>query len=154
MNASTVFPPHRVTIVGALNVTPPNLTAHFNFRYSTEWNHASLSESVGQTLEKHGLDYELEWQLQGEPFLTRGGPLVDAVVQAIIDICGAPPARSTAGGTSDGRYIAPAGAEVIELGPVNASIHKVDEHVRVADVQRLVDIYARILELLLAAKRD
>jgi succinyl-diaminopimelate desuccinylase len=148
------FPPTSFEVVsldagtGALNVTPPQLKASFNFRYSTEWDHDGLIEAVERVFDAHGVDAELEWQLQGEPFLTARGQLVDAAVDAIRDVTGIPPELSTSGGTSDGRFIAPAGAEVVEIGPVNASIHKVDEHVRLADLPALVDIYRKIPERL------
>lgn len=149
------FPPtsfqvvHLQSSAGAQNVTPASLEAHFNFRYSTRWTHTALQEEVQRILELHGLDYQLSWQLQGEPFLTQPGLLIDAAVGAVLDATGAKPVLSTGGGTSDGRFIAPTGAEVIELGPVNASIHKPDERVRLADVSRLADLYERIMELLL-----
>lgn len=133
----------------ASNVIPGELTARFNFRYSTEWDHGELAERTEQILREHELEYELEWQLSGEPFLTQGGTLIEAVTRAVSELAGCAPATSTGGGTSDGRFIAPTGADVVELGPVNASIHKVNEHVRIADVQKLADIYERIMEIML-----
>ncbi len=104
-----------------------------------------------QTLiDSHGIDYQLRWHLSGEPFLTKSGELIDKVCQAVSEQTGNSPALSTDGGTSDGRFIAPAGTDVVELGPVNASIHKVNEHVRIADVVALTAMYRRTLELLLA----
>ncbi len=97
----------------------------------------------------HDIDYELRWHLSGKPFLTRPGKLIDAVTQAVTESTGLTPEQSTGGGTSDGRVISPAGVDVVELGPVNASIHKVNEHVRVDDVITLKQMYRRILELLL-----
>jgi succinyl-diaminopimelate desuccinylase len=97
----------------------------------------------------HDMDYEIEWHLSGEPFLTDGGPLVDAVVDSVRDIAGIEAELSTGGGTSDGRFISPAGADVVELGPVNASIHKVNEHVNVDDLARLAMLYERVMEKLL-----
>lgn len=135
--------------VGAPNVTPAELSARFNFRYSTEWDHESLQRRVHEVFDAHDIDYELRWHLSGEPFLTAPGQLTDAVVQAVTEYRGAAPELSTGGGTSDGRFIAPAGTDVVELGPVNASIHKIDEHVKVADVIALTGLYRRILELLL-----
>lgn len=135
--------------VGAPNVTPAELSARFNFRYSTEWDHESLQRRVHEVFDAHDIDYELRWHLSGEPFLTAPGPLTDAVVQAVTEYRDEAPELSTGGGTSDGRFIAPAGTDVVELGPVNASIHKIDEHVRVADVISLTGLYRRILELLL-----
>jgi len=152
------FPPtsfqvvHLASSSGSMNVTPPELGVHFNFRYSTEWDHGSLRSAVTRILAKHGVETRVDWQLQGEPFLTGPGALIDAADRAITEICGSSPALSTAGGTSDGRYIAPAGAEVVEIGPVNASIHKVDEHVRLADLPRLARIYERVMELLLTCR--
>lgn len=134
---------------GAPNVTPGELSARFNFRYCTEWTHERLQSAVEQILDRHGIDYELHWHLSGEPFLTRPGRLSEAVSQAVRETTGREPALSTGGGTSDGRFISPAGADVVELGPVNASIHKVDEHVRLADIPALCSMYRRILELLL-----
>lgn len=111
---------------GAPNVTPAELRGRFNFRYSTEWNHAALESRVEEILRSHGLDYDVRWHLSGEPFLTRPGKLTEAVAQAVLETTGTRPEFSTGGGTSDGRFIAPSGADVVELGPVNASIHKVD----------------------------
>lgn len=135
--------------VGAPNVTPAELSARFNFRYSTEWDYESLQRRVHEVFDAHDIDYDLRWHLSGEPFLTPPGKLTDAVVQAVTEHCGDAPVLSTGGGTSDGRFIAPAGTDVVELGPVNASIHKIDEHVKVADVVSLTGMYRRILELLL-----
>ena len=150
------FPPTSFQVVqldagvGAPNVTPGELFARFNFRYSTEWTHTALRQRVGTLLDSFELDYELRWHLSGEPFLTRPGRLIDAVTQAVHETAGLTPELSTGGGTSDGRFIAPMGVDVVELGPVNASIHKVNEHVRIADVPLLVAMYRRTLELLLA----
>lgn len=149
------FPPTSFQVVdiqsggGAPNVTPAELTARFNFRYSTEWNHASLKARVHEVFDAHDLDYNLQWHLSGEPFLTQRGKLTEAIIQAVIEHTGNAPELSTGGGTSDGRFISPAGVDVVELGPVNASIHKIDEHVRVDDVIALSGIYRRIIELLL-----
>ncbi len=134
---------------GAPNVTPAELSARFNFRYSTEWDHESLKKRVHEVFDRHDIEYELRWHLSGEPFLTKPGKLVDAVVQSILEFRGAEPELSTGGGTSDGRFISPAGVDVVELGPVNASIHKVNEHVRIDDVVKLSGLYQRIMELLL-----
>ena len=149
------FPPTSFQVVdvhsgaGAANVTPAQLTARFNLRYSTEWSYDTLQERVQQIFDEHDIDYELQWHLSGEPFLTQPGRLIDAVSQAVTELSGSAPELSTGGGTSDGRFISPAGAEVVELGPVNASIHKIDEHVRVDDVIKLTAMYRRIMELLL-----
>lgn len=149
------FPPTSFQVVnlqsgvGAPNVTPGNLTARFNFRYSTEWDHDSLKKRVHAIIDGHEIDYELNWHLSGEPFLTEAGELIDAVCDAIREQTGTSPELSTAGGTSDGRFISPAGADVVELGPVSASIHKVDEHVRKDDVPALARMYQGILEKML-----
>lgn len=149
------FPPTSFQVVniqsgiGAPNVTPAELSARFNFRYSTEWDHESLQKRVHEVFDAHDIDYELKWHLSGKPFLTEEGKLTDAVVQAVAEIAGSKPELSTGGGTSDGRFISPAGVDVVELGPVSASIHKIDEHVNIEDVLRLTNMYQRILELLL-----
>ena len=149
------FPPTSFQVVdiqsgiGAANVTPAELSARFNFRYSTEWNHESLKKRVHKVFDAYDIEYDLKWHLSGEPFLTNPGELIDAVVQSVSEHTGKIPKLSTGGGTSDGRFISPAGADVVELGPVNASIHKVNEHVRVADVVQLTSMYRRIIELLL-----
>ena len=151
------FPPTSFQVVniqsgvGAPNVTPAQLSARFNFRYSTEWDHPGLKERVHAILDAHDMDYQLRWHLSGEPFLTDPGRLIDAVSQAVEEHTGHAPELSTGGGTSDGRFISPAGVDVVELGPVSASIHKIDEHVRVEDVAALTSMYQRILELLLDA---
>ena len=149
------FPPTSFQVVelqagiGFPNVTPANLNARFNFRYSTEWTYQTLQARVEAVFASHDLDYELNWHLSGEPFLTAAGELVTAVSTAVQELTGKAPVLSTGGGTSDGRFIAPAGTDVVELGPVNASIHKIDEHVAIADVITLTSIYRRIMELLL-----
>jgi succinyl-diaminopimelate desuccinylase len=149
------FPPTSFQVVdvragiGAPNVTPGELSARFNFRYSTEWTHESLKEKVHSVFDDHDIDYELNWHLSGEPFLTQPGKLIDTVHEVITETTGTPPELSTGGGTSDGRFISPAGVDVVELGPVNASIHKIDEHVSVADVITLTTMYRRILEKML-----
>ncbi len=135
---------------GASNVIPGELEAWLNFRFSTESTEAQLRARTEAILDRHGLDYQLDWSLSGQPFLTDRGKLVDAAVAAIRQVAGITPELSTSGGTSDGRFIAPTGAEVVELGPVNATIHQRDEHVAVADLERLSLIYERLLEQLLA----
>ena len=136
---------------GATNVIPGVCEVLFNFRFSTELTEADLRQRTAAVLERHGLDYELQWVLSGQPFLTDRGALVDATVAAIKAETGLDTQLSTAGGTSDGRFIAPTGAQVVELGPVNATIHKVDEHTSVAELNVLTGIYRRLLENLLAA---
>ena len=149
------FPPTSFQVVdvrsgvGAPNVTPGELSARFNFRYSTEWDHEGLQARVGEIFDRHDIDYELNWHLSGKPFLTQPGKLIDAVARAVREETGLDPELSTGGGTSDGRFISPAGVDVVELGPVNASIHKVNEHVSVEDVVHLTTIYRRIMEKLL-----
>ena len=135
---------------GATNVIPGTCEVLFNFRFSTELTADDLKARTDAILRKHGLDYELEWTLSGQPFLTARGALVDAAVQAIRDVTGIDTELSTAGGTSDGRFIAPTGAQVVELGPINATIHKIDEHTPVAELEPLAAVYRRIMELLLA----
>jgi succinyl-diaminopimelate desuccinylase len=121
----------------------------FNFRFSTESTPEALKRRVTALLESHGLDYRLDWTLGGEPFLTPVGSLSDALSAAIEAECGLRPALSTTGGTSDGRFIARICPQVVEFGPRNASIHKIDEHVEAADVDRLAHIYRGTLERLL-----
>ncbi len=135
---------------GATNVIPGELTVVFNFRFSTELTAEILKQRTVDILDRHELDYHIEWNLSGEPFLTDHGPLVDACREVIERITGEATVLSTAGGTSDGRFIAPTGSQVVELGPVNATIHKVDEHVCAADLDTLTDMYEGILEQLLA----
>lgn len=135
---------------GAPNVIPGELKARFNLRYSPVQTLEGLKETVEGILRKHGVRYTLEWYLSGEPFYTPPGPLSNAVSAAIEDVTGARPKLSTGGGTSDGRFIAPAlGAQVVELGVVNASIHKVNESVRVADIDQLHRMYVNVLRNLL-----
>jgi len=149
------FPPTSFQVVdikagiGAPNVTPGELSARFNFRYSTEWTHESLQQKVEAVFNAHDIRYELNWHLSGKPFLTEPGKLIDAISQAIVEETGNLPELSTGGGTSDGRFISPAGTDVVELGPVNASIHKIDEHVKIDDVIALTRMYQRIIELML-----
>jgi succinyl-diaminopimelate desuccinylase len=135
---------------GATNVIPGQLEVLFNFRFSTESTAAQLRERTEAILQKHRLDYDIEWSLSGAPFLTAEGALVEATAAAIREIAGTETQLSTAGGTSDGRFIAPTGAQVVELGPVNATIHKVDEHVAAEDIDVLSAMYERIMEKLLA----
>lgn len=135
---------------GATNVIPGELEVVFNFRFSTELTEDDLKRRTHSILDKHSLDYSIDWNLSGLPFLTARGALVEASVQAIKEITGLDTELSTAGGTSDGRFIAPTGAQVLELGPVNATIHKLDEHIVAEDLNTLTAIYERILERLLA----
>lgn len=135
---------------GATNVIPGVGEVLFNFRYCTEVTAEQLTERTEAILEKHGLEYDIEWNLSGRPFLTEAGPLVNAAVVSIKEVCGIDAELSTSGGTSDGRFIAPTGAQVLELGPLNATIHQVNEHVSVQDLNDLTEVYERILIKLLA----
>ncbi|MNQ77956.1 Succinyl-diaminopimelate desuccinylase [compost metagenome] len=129
---------------------PGELQVQFNFRFSTELTDGEIRRQVEALLDRHGLDYELKWTLSGQPFLTDTGALLEAAVGAIESVNGQQPALLTTGGTSDGRFIAPTGAEVIELGPVNATIHKVNECVKASDLDLLADMYQGVLARLLA----
>jgi succinyl-diaminopimelate desuccinylase len=129
---------------GADNVIPGDLRAVFNFRYGTASTADALRARVEAILRAHGVDFAIDWWLSGEPFLTRDGALRDATIAAIAEVCGVVPTTSTGGGTSDGRFIAPLGAEVVEVGPVNASIHMVDESVALDELERLPALYGAI----------
>ena len=135
---------------GAPNVIPGELKARFNLRYSPVQTQEGLKEIVEGILRKHGVRYSIEWYVSGEPFYTRPGALSDAVGAAVEEVTGSRPKLSTGGGTSDGRFIAPLGAQVVELGVTNASIHKVNESVRVADIDALHRMYFTVLRNLLA----
>jgi len=149
------FPPTSFQIpnmnagTGASNVIPGELEVMFNFRFSTELTHDEIQRRVHSTLDAHGLDYELNWVINGQPFLTDTGALLDAVVKSVTDVNHNAPELLTTGGTSDGRFIAQMGSQVVELGPVNATIHKVNECVNIADLEKLTDMYEKILENLL-----
>ena len=134
---------------GAGNVIPGSLTLDFNFRFSTESSEASLKERFEAVLRKHGVDYALDWVLGGKPFVTGRGRLVDLVSEAIRRNTGRTPELSTTGGTSDARFIAEICREVVEFGPVNASIHKLNEHIELAALEKLPDIYLETLRALL-----
>ena len=152
-NAS--FPPTSFQIsnlrsgTGALNVIPGALEAWFNFRFCTASTPGSLRERTEAILRRHGLLFDLDWDLSGDAFLTPDGPLRHAVTKACVELCGVEPKADTGGGTSDARFIAPLGAEVVELGPVNASIHKIDEHVALDELALLPQLHRRVAELLL-----
>ena len=135
---------------GATNVIPGEVEVIFNFRFSTETTADALKQRVEAVFDQHQLDYKIQWNLSGQPFLTPEGELVSAACEAIKELAGIDTELSTSGGTSDGRFIAPTGAQVLELGPVNATIHKVNECVNVEDLDILSDIYERILEKLLS----
>lgn len=150
------FPPTSLQIsnvhagTGANNVIPGELQVLFNLRYNPHWDAARLQAECEGILRAHGLDFDIHWHRSGEPFHTPEGPLRAAAREVLAQFSGAMPEESTGGGTSDARFIAPLGAQCIEIGPVNASIHKVDEHVRVADLQRLPDLYLALMERLQA----
>lgn len=149
------FPPTSFQIsnihagTGATNVVPGEVEVVFNFRFSTESTADGLKARVCEILNRHGLEWDIDWALSGEPFLTAAGSLVDAGREAIRAITGLETELSTSGGTSDGRFIAPTGAQVVELGPVNATIHKVDERVKADDLDTLSALYENILARLL-----
>ncbi len=130
---------------GATNVIPGEIEAHFNFRFSPESSVEQLKQRLTGILDRHQLDYRIDWSLSGNPFMTKRGKLVDAVEQAVRNVAGISPELSTTGGTSDGRFIADICDEVVELGPVNASIHKIDENIAVADIDSLSRIYHQII---------
>ena len=134
---------------GANNVIPGELQVMFNLRYNPHWNADKLEAEIGALLDRHGLDYDLHWHRSGEPFYTPEGRLRSVARDVLAEFAGAAPEESTGGGTSDARFIAPLGAQCIEVGPVNASIHQVDENVRVADLQALPDLYRKLIEKLL-----
>ena len=135
---------------GAPNVSPGELKARFNLRYSPVQTLDKLKQTVEDILRRHQVNFTLEWYVSGEPFYTPEGPLSQAVCQAVAAVAGKPPKLSTGGGTSDGRFIATLGAQIVELGVINASIHKVNEQVRAADIDDLHRMYVGVLERLLA----
>lgn len=134
---------------GATNVIPGSLNVKFNFRFSTESTDTGLKQRVHQILDKHGLDYDLQWSLSGQPFLTEAGELTKVAQAAIAQVCGVEAELSTSGGTSDGRFIKAIARELIELGPVNASIHQIDEHIDLAAVPELSAVYQEMMRRLL-----
>ena len=134
---------------GAPNVIPGELKARFNIRFSTEQTVEKLQQTITEILNRHKVNYTLEWFVSGLPFFTPPGALSDAVLKAVKEKTGRTPELSTTGGTSDGRFIAPTGAQVVELGVINATIHKVNESVRIADIDTLSQTYERVMELLL-----
>ena len=135
---------------GATNVIPGSLKVIFNFRFSTELTADAIKQRTTKILDKHGLNYHLDWNLSGQPFLTAEGSLIDAVKDAIKKTTGLDTELSTAGGTSDGRFIAPTGSQLVELGPVNATIHQTNECVKADDLNVLTNIYHQVLVNLLA----
>jgi succinyl-diaminopimelate desuccinylase len=150
------FPPTRFQVsnihsgTGAENVIPGRLEVLFNFRFSTALTEEDIKHRVHAILDRHGLKYELSWRLSGAPFLTPGAELIEATQQALEQVVGKRARPDTGGGTSDGRFIAPTGAQVVELGPLNGSIHKIDEHTPVEDIDTLSRVYEGVLVNLLA----
>lgn len=155
-DGNAFFPPTSFQIsnlnagTGATNVIPGTLEAVFNFRFSTESTVEQLQQRTAAILDKHGLDWSVDWALSGLPFLTEPGALLDGVAKAIRSVTGRETTPSTSGGTSDGRFIATLGTQVVELGPVNATIHQVDEHILASDLDLLTEIYYQTLVNLLA----
>lgn len=149
------FPPTSLQIsnihagTGASNVIPGELQVVFNLRYNPHWDAERLEAEIAVLLDRHALDYELHWHRSGEPFYTPEGRLRQVAREVLARFAGVEPVESTGGGTSDARFIAPLGAQCIEVGPVNASIHQVDENVRVADLEALPDLYRTLIEKLL-----
>jgi len=135
---------------GASNVIPGEVEVMFNFRFSTASQPDDLKQRVESILERHGLDFEIEWSLSGVPYLTPRGKLVETLIAAIREVTGSAPEVSTTGGTSDGRFIADICPEVVEFGPLNATIHKLNEHIDIAAIEPLREIYSRLLSRLLA----
>ena len=155
-DGNAFFPPTSFQIsnlnagTGATNVIPGTLEAVFNFRFSTESTVEQLQQRTAAILDRHGLDWSIDWALSGLPFLTEPGALLDGVARAIRSVTGRETTPSTSGGTSDGRFIATLGTQVVELGPVNATIHQVDEHILASDLDLLTEIYYQTLMNLLA----
>lgn len=153
-DGNSYFPPTGFQIsnihagTGAGNVIPAEMTAQFNFRFSTESTAESLQQRVEAILDQYDLNYDLQWSLSGEPFLTTAGKLTDAAQAAILSVCGISTELSTTGGTSDGRFIKAIATELIELGPVNATIHQIDECVNVTDIAQLSAIYEKMIKIL------
>lgn len=137
---------------GADNVIPGTLELDFNFRFSTATTHVELRQRFEEILTRHSVDYAVRWRLSGQPYLTPRGNLVAAALEAVREVLGVEARLSTDGGTSDGRFIAPTGAEVIELGPLNATIHKIDESIPAEDVALLAKVYAALLGILFKVK--
>ena len=151
------FPPTSFQIsnvrsgTGSSNVIPGTAQVLFNFRFSPATTSGDLQNRVELILEQERLAFDLKWQISGEPFYTASGPLVDAVRAAVEKVCGITPVCNTGGGTSDGRFVAPTGAAVVELGLINASIHQVNEHAAIADVEQLAKLYVEVLQRISAS---
>ncbi|MGD8831977.1 MAG: succinyl-diaminopimelate desuccinylase [Pseudomonadales bacterium] len=158
-DGNDAFPPTSFQIsninggTGATNVIPGELTVLFNLRFSTEQTSDGLKRRIEALLDRHGLHYDLAWHTSGEPFKTASPHLIDVVRGSVASVQGFDPTTSTGGGTSDGRFIARLGTEIVELGPVNATIHSVDEHTNATDLARLSDMYLEILDRLLGDGR-
>ena len=154
-HGNAFFPPTRLQVsninggTGAENIIPGQLEIQFNLRFCTELDEATIKARTQAILDQHGFKYQLEWRLSGNPFLTSHGELITATHAAIESVCGYATQDDTGGGTSDGRFIAPTGAQVVELGPINASIHKVNEHIGLQELETLSTIYEQILANLL-----
>jgi succinyl-diaminopimelate desuccinylase len=154
------FPPTSLQVsnihagTGANNVIPGELQVLFNLRFNPGWRAEQLEQACEEVLRAHGLEYSIHWHRGGEPFHTPEGSLRSAARDTLTRFSGRAPEESTGGGTSDARFIAPLGAQCIEIGPVNASIHKVDEHVSVADLERLPELYLALIERLMLAPSD
>ena len=154
-NGNQFFPPTSLQVsninggTGAENIIPASLEVQFNLRFCTELDETIIKQRTHAIFDKHGLNYQIEWRLSGNPFLTSSGALIDAAHAAIKTVTGFETVDDTGGGTSDGRFIAPTGAEVIELGALNATIHKINEHIGVADLEILSNIYEQMLVILL-----
>lgn len=155
-HGNAFFPPTRLQVsninagTGAENIIPGQVEVLFNLRFSTELNESLIKSRTHALLDRYGFNYDIEWRLSGSPFLTTHGELIDATHHAIKMVCGYEPKDDTGGGTSDGRFVAPTGAQVVELGPINASIHKIDEHIGLAELETLSDIYYHLLKRLLS----
>lgn len=137
---------------GATNVTPGEIQIDFNFRYSPETTDIKLKKQVETILRQHNLDFEIQWEMTGHPYQTKPGALLEALVASITEVTGSSPTLSTTGGTSDGRFIAPSGAQVAEFGPINATIHQINEQVSTTDLDLLSTCYENMLTRLLLAK--
>jgi succinyl-diaminopimelate desuccinylase len=155
-HGNAFFPPTRLQVsninggTGAENIIPGQVEVQFNLRFCTELDEATIKSRTHAILDKHGFKYDIEWRLSGNPFLTSQGELIAATHAAIKSVCGFETLDDTGGGTSDGRFVAPTGAQVIELGPINASIHKVNEHIGLDELETLSRVYEQVLINLLA----
>jgi len=150
------FPPTSLQITNikageASNVIPGEIDIEFNFRFSTEFTAQELMVKMGDFVDKHCANSDLEWKINGEPFITKSLELIDATSKAIMQVCNISTSKKTSGGTSDGRFIAKTGAQIVELGPINKTIHQVNESIKIEDLEKLSDIYYHVLENLLAS---